>query len=556
MRASFTVAWSEVRRRRLQSAVIVIMVALASGTITLGLNLLLESRGPYDRAFKAQNGAHLKVFYDASQVTPGELASTSATIGASSAAGPWPDVYVTLFHPESSDGKSRHPLDLVGRDSAQAPAERFHMTSGRWVEAPGEVVVTRAFAAANHISLGDHLVSLHTADKPALTVVGEVVDISQTSPASDYSSVQAISRAQRAWALPSQVVDLARGSGLGYEMAYRFRSPPTQAELRDDMGRLQASLPSGAISAASNYLTTRDTYQADNQFLLILLLSFGVFALIASLATTINLVLGAVMAGYHDIGISKALGFTPGQVVGSLVAAMTIPAFAGCALGIPAGAALSVPLVNQAAERLDLPSPPAVSPLAASLALAGILIGVAAAAALPALRAGRMSAVAAIAAGAAAPLATSVAAVPPASAPPPASANEPGDQRRLRPSHPRSPHRPCCTDRRDHDRRRLRPPRGPDPGCAGDLTRQRRRVTHPRAHRERPPRHGHPEPPAADPRHPRVPQRAGDRSGSRGSGGRRRSPRRPLSVGLVGIPGSRPVARRDPRRSAAAPIRP
>ena len=65
-----------VRRRRLQSAVIVVMVALASATITLGLNLLLESRSPYDRAFEAQKGAHLKVFYDARRVTPGQLAST------------------------------------------------------------------------------------------------------------------------------------------------------------------------------------------------------------------------------------------------------------------------------------------------------------------------------------------------------------------------------------------------------------------------------------------------------------------------------------------------
>jgi hypothetical protein len=36
MRAILTVAWAEARRRRLQSTVIVVMVALASGTITLG----------------------------------------------------------------------------------------------------------------------------------------------------------------------------------------------------------------------------------------------------------------------------------------------------------------------------------------------------------------------------------------------------------------------------------------------------------------------------------------------------------------------------------------
>jgi putative ABC transport system permease protein len=399
MRAIFTVAWSEVRRRRLQSALIVVMVALASGTITLGINLLLESRSPFDRAFEAQHGAHLKVFYDARRVTPDQLASTPATIGASSSAGPWPSVYVTVLHRESSHGQSRHQLDLVGRDRPEGPAERLRLASGRWAQARGEIVVTRAFAAANHLSLGDHLVSLHTADKPSLTVVGEAVDVSQTAAGSDINSFQSISRAQRAWVLPSQVAELAGGDGLVYQMAYRFGSPPAQAQLRDGMGRLRASLPAGAISGAANYLATRDVYQAENQWLLVLLLAFGILALAASLATVVNLVLGTVLAGYRDIGIGKALGFTPLQVVGSLMAAMTIPALAGCAVGIPAGAALSLPLVSQTGQRLNLPLPASVSPLAALLALGGILLGVVAAAALPALRAGRMSAVQAIAAG-------------------------------------------------------------------------------------------------------------------------------------------------------------
>jgi putative ABC transport system permease protein len=332
-------------------------------------------------------------------VSPGQLASTPATIGASSSAGPWPSVYVSVLHRESSSGQSRHQLDLVGRDSSQAPTERLRLASGRWVQAPGEIVVTRAFAAANHLGLGDHLVSLHTADRPALTVVGEAVDVSQTSAGSDISSFQSISRAQRAWVPPSQITALAGGGGLGYQVAYRFGSPPTQAQLGDAMERLRASVPPGAISGSSNYLATRDVYQADNQFLLVLLLAFGVFALVASLATVVNLVLGTVLAGYRDIGISKALGFTPLQVVASLVAAMTIPALAGCAVGIPAGSALSLPLVEQTGQRLNLPLQPSVSPLAALLALGGILVGVVAAAALPALRAGRMSAVRAIAAG-------------------------------------------------------------------------------------------------------------------------------------------------------------
>lgn len=137
MRASFTVAWSEIRRRRLQSAVIVIMVALASGTITLGLNLLFESRNPYDRVFAEQRGAHRKIFYDARRVTPGQLASTPASLGAASSAGPWPNVYVTLLHRQPAGVPSRHQLDLVGREDSGGPVERLRITSGRWGRSAG-----------------------------------------------------------------------------------------------------------------------------------------------------------------------------------------------------------------------------------------------------------------------------------------------------------------------------------------------------------------------------------------------------------------------------------
>ena len=182
-------------------------------------------------------------------------------------------------------------------------------------------------------------------------------------------------------------------------MAYRFPAAPSQAQLRDDMGRLQDSLPAGAVSGSLNHLAMRDAYNVTNQFLLVLLIVFGIIALAASLATIVNLVLGTVLASYREIGIIKALGFTPLEVVATLVVGMAIPALAGCAVGIPAGTALSLPLVSQAAQSLDLPSAPAVSPLAGLVALAGILLGVVAAAALPALRAGRMSPVEAIADG-------------------------------------------------------------------------------------------------------------------------------------------------------------
>jgi len=148
----------------------------------------------------------------------------------------------------------------------------------------------------------------------------------------------------------------------------------------------------GTVTGSFNYLPMREAYNYTNQSLLNLLIAFGVFALAASLATIVNLVLGTVLASYREIGILKALGFTPAQVVAALVVGMAIPALIGCAIGIPAGAALSLPLVERAAESLGLSAQSGVSPVASLLALVSILGCVTVAAALPALRAGRMSA--------------------------------------------------------------------------------------------------------------------------------------------------------------------
>ena len=54
-------AWTDLRRRRLQGAVIFVIVLLAAGTGTMAITLLSQTRDPYQAAFAAQKGAHLQV---------------------------------------------------------------------------------------------------------------------------------------------------------------------------------------------------------------------------------------------------------------------------------------------------------------------------------------------------------------------------------------------------------------------------------------------------------------------------------------------------------------
>jgi putative ABC transport system permease protein len=372
-----------IRRRRLQSAVVAVIILLASGTITLGLTLLQTSSNPWDKAFDAQSGAHLAVTYDRKHVTQEQLLTTPGLIGATASAGPWPRA-----DGQFKRGTEKWSLNVVGRNDPAGAVEVLQVSAGRWVRGPGEVVVTRSFAELHGISVGDHLTSISSLDKPEFVVVGEAVDIDEGDAETSSQSV---------WVTEVQARSFS--GDYGYRMVYRFTQPPSQQQLRDAVARLRDSLPAGAVSDSVNYLLFRQVFNVTNQILLSFLLAFGVFALIASAATVANLITGIVLASYREIGIMKAVGFTPGQIVTVMVGQMLAPALAGCLVGIPAGTLLSVPLVERAAHGLGLTSQPTFSPLTDLLALVGVVLVVLISAIPPALRAGRLSAVRAISTG-------------------------------------------------------------------------------------------------------------------------------------------------------------
>ena len=388
MRPVLAKAWADIRRRRLQSLVILFVVLLASATTTVGLTLLQVAGDPYDRAFAELQGSHLQVYYDASKVSLEQLRGTASLIGASTASDPWPAFSPLLQHGTSKYGN----LVLIGRDDPGGAVEKLRIVAGRWSTSPGEMVITRSMAEFDGLRLGDRLVSLDVADKPALTIVGEVIDVDEGSADTSTAMV---------WVSTSQFSSLVPPGKSQYKIGYRFASPPSESQLAGSVATLQHSLSPGAVADSVNYLLFKQVFNITNQIIQSFLLAFGIFALAASAAIVGNLVAGIVIASYREIGILKAIGFTPLQVVAALATQMLVPALAGCAVGTVAGTALSVPLVDSAAHTLGVPPQPAVSPLIDGLTLAGVLLVVTVAAVLPGLRAGRLRAALAISTGSA-----------------------------------------------------------------------------------------------------------------------------------------------------------
>ncbi|MDQ6721170.1 MAG: FtsX-like permease family protein [Candidatus Dormibacteraeota bacterium] len=382
MMAILVKALADLRRRRVQAAVIFLTVLLSIATGTMALTLMSQTRDPYQTAFAAQRGAHLQVAFSGG-TDPALLAGTPATIGASAFGGPYPGTNIEFIH-----GARKFFVDTFGRDNPGGDVERLSITSGRWPRANDEIVLTRSFSELNRVSVGDGIKVVSVQQEPTLTVVGEVVDIDEGS--ADLSS-------QHAWVLKAAVPALTAKDSAFYLMDYRFATDPTSAQLQGYTDRLRASLPQGSISGSVNYLLIRNVFNITNQILTGVLSAFSVFALAATIAIVATLVTGIVISAYREIGIMKAVGFTPAGVVGVFALQIVIPALAACIVGIPAGTLASQPLLANSSHALGLAYQPSLS-IGLDLALlAGGLLVVSVAATLPALRAGLLKPITAIA---------------------------------------------------------------------------------------------------------------------------------------------------------------
>jgi putative ABC transport system permease protein len=382
MTAVLVKAVADLRRRRVQAVVIFLTVLLSIATGTMAVTLMSQTRDPYQTAFQAQKGAHLQVSFNGS-ADPKVLATTPATIGASGFGGPYPATNLEFKY-----GDRKYTQNTFGRDNPGGAVEVLKITSGRWPRANDEIVLTRSFSELNNVPVGSPLKVTSVPQTPTLTVVGEVVDIDEGS--ADLSS-------QHAWVLPAAVPALSTPESSFYLMDYRFPGDPTSSQLAAYVDRLKSSVPPGSISGSVNYLLIRSVFNITNQILTGVLSAFSVFALLATIAIVATLVTGIVISAYREIGIMKAIGFTPAGVVGVFALQIIIPALVACLLGIPAGTLLSQPLLANSSHALGLAYVPSYSIGLDLLLLAGGLLVVSVAAILPALRAGLLKPITAIA---------------------------------------------------------------------------------------------------------------------------------------------------------------
>jgi putative ABC transport system permease protein len=364
--AVWRAARAAVRRRRLQTAVIAVVVLFSTATLVVALRLLDASSAPFDRVFDEQAGAHVVAVHEPATAVP------PAT------AGPFPQVVlvvpgdVDMFHVSG-------PLTVVGRADPGGPVARVDLWDGRWATGPGEIVLADLPPAPGYHPASQTGKVIRFEDGPALTVVGFAYDVSQTADG---------------WVTPAQMAQLHPTAA---QSLYRLPGAPDERAVE----AFTATLPRDGLLATQSYLTIKEAVAAGPGAYVPFLVVFGLLGLLVAVLVVANVVSGAVVSGYRHIGVLKALGFTPAQVVAVYLTMVSVPAVAGSALGTVGGEVAARPLLSNAFLGLGFSGDVGSGHGVQLVAFTGILAVVLLAALLPALRARRLPAAEAISAGSA-----------------------------------------------------------------------------------------------------------------------------------------------------------
>jgi putative ABC transport system permease protein len=371
------------RRHKVQAVVLGMVLLVSTASATLGFALLAASNAPFNHAFGTQRGADVTVTVNAARTTAAKLAATAKLRGVTAAAGPFGEATVQV----QSGGQPFGPLTLAGRASPGGPVDAVVLTAGHWPDGPGQVVLDTSPGPGHGYGptpVGSTLSVTGVPGAPALIVVGFANSITNTADG---------------WVTPGEIARLrSPGTPASAQLLYRFTSAGSYAQVRADVAEVTRTLPPGTVTGTGSWLAAQDAATGNGAIMEPFVVAFALIGLVMAVLIVGNVVSGAVVAGYHRIGVLKSLGLTPAQVMVVYLSRVGWPALVGCLTGVVAGNLLAVSVLSQSSAAYGVGSQQV--PWWASVLAPGGMIALTALAALgPALRAGRLSAAEAIAAG-------------------------------------------------------------------------------------------------------------------------------------------------------------
>jgi putative ABC transport system permease protein len=322
----------DLRRRPTETVLLLVAIAAATGTLTLGLALNGIANRPYQQTRAATAGPD--VVAEAPEVT-GQgaltaLAPLTTAPGVTGHSGPYPVGYLMV----TARGKTVHAV-VEGRDQAPAALDRPAVTAGTWVR-PGGVVMERTFADALGVHTGDAV----SIDGHALRVVGTAVTAARApypragwreagTPFTDPGGLVWVDRGDIAALAGDQ-------QSLSYTLNLKLADPAASTAFVDTS--------SAAIDTSTwQFIADQDGDLVKKARKVMLIGSWLLAAL--AVASVAGIVAGRVMGQRRRVGLLKAVGAGPAMVAMVHLAEYLVIGLAAAGIGLVAGW-LAAPLLT------------------------------------------------------------------------------------------------------------------------------------------------------------------------------------------------------------------
>ena len=381
---------------RVQRVFTFLLLLLATAALTTSLSIRLRGGTAWEELYRESNGAHTW-FYAEDAAHLDQIASHP---GVTATSGPYPMARVTVdeipapggMSGMSPDGRiiqpSGYPLWLQGIGTKEPAMGRPVLTSGRWVQADGEVVLPRRVAEEYGLRPGDTITASARETSRELRIVGLAV----------FAGRSPFSLPQVAWTTPGTAEPLATERPMA-ALGVQLESRSLTRSFVEQLERAGIVVDDPRVLFFDDWNDVRASNDEATTVVITFLGIFSVFALISASSVIVNSISARVLARYRDIGLLKAIGFTPRQVTSGLLIdqlAVAVPAvLAGIGLGL-----LLVPVLEDpASKEFATGSLGYFRPELLLAIAAGVLALVTLATLAPAWRAGRVPVVQAITLG-------------------------------------------------------------------------------------------------------------------------------------------------------------
>lgn len=390
----------DLRRRRVEAALLMLAITAATTTLTLALVLHDAASNPYQSTREATNGPDVVASVDRPAELSGleDLATAPDVIDHS---GPYP---ITSAELQASGRAS--DVQVVGRDTAPASVDQPELIQGNWVS-DGGAVVEAAFANALDLRVGDPV----TLDNRSFEVVGVAVTAAMPPyPASSCFSRPGCVSGATPETLSELPPGLLQNPGLVWLTEVDVRSLTTDSDALSYVMNLKLADPDSAqafvdanpwesvdaprLEPWGDILEEATELARDAQILLMI----GAWLLGLLAVASVSVLVGGRMADQtRRVGLLKAVGGTPRLVAAVLLAEYVLVAIVAAAAGLAVGSLTAPLLAESSAGLIGSAGTPPIT-MSTVVVVIAVALGVAVVATfVPAVRAARTSTVHALA---------------------------------------------------------------------------------------------------------------------------------------------------------------